>query len=134
MGIDESQHADADAQATIAARAKTLSAELGKLKDSIYDPKVQHKVAEDDLHELTDLHGAVTTNAEIFADLGTQAPTDALLSIEKEVAGELGAKLADYNALLAGDVASYNQAAFNAGAPTIAAGKPIRIAAPPSVD
>ncbi len=132
--IDESVQARAKAQAALVAKAQALSTELGKLKDSMYDPKVQHQVPEDDLHQLTDLQGAVSRNAESFAELGTQAPTDPLREIEKEVAAALNAKLAAYNALLAGDVAAYDRAAYAAGAPTLAAGKAIEVAAPPSID
>jgi hypothetical protein len=50
------------------------------------------------------------------------------------MAARVDAKLRVFNALLAGDVARYNQAAFAAGAPTIGAGSPIEVAAAPSVD
>jgi photosystem II stability/assembly factor-like uncharacterized protein len=132
--IDASLQARAKAQAALVAQARALAAKLGKLKDSMYDPKVQHEVPEDDLHQLTDLHGAVSRNAEMFADLGTQAPTGPLREIEREVAAALNAKLAAYDALLAGDVAAYDRAAYAAGAPTLAAGKPIEVSAPPSID
>ncbi|MDE2305921.1 MAG: hypothetical protein KGL34_10195 [Gammaproteobacteria bacterium] len=134
QSIDPALKAEAKARQPLVARAKSLGEELGKFKDSVYDPKVQHKVFEDELHQLTDLHGAVETNAENFADLGTQAPTPPLLAIEKEVAGELQAKLDAFNALLSGDVAAYDQAAFAAGAPTLAAGGPIVVASPPAID
>jgi len=38
-----------------------------------------------------------------------------------------------YNTLLSGDIAAYNQAAYAAGAPTLAAGKPISVAAAPQI-
>ena len=134
MSIDASQLTQAKAAQALVAKAKSLGAELGSLKDSIYDPKVQHKVIEDDLHRLTDLHGAMESMAKAFAELGTQAPTPPLLAMEKEVNGEFTAKLAAYNALLAGDVGAYNQAAFAAGAPTLAAGQAIEVAAAPAID
>ncbi len=131
---DSSQRAQSQSAGALVARAKALGKELDGLKNSVYDPKVQHKVAEDSLHQLTDLHKAVQNMAQIFAELGTQAPTPPMLEINTEVTGELGAKLAAYNALLAGDVAAYDQAAYAAGAPTLAAGKPIEVAAPPAID
>ncbi len=133
-GIDPAQHAAAKAQAALLAQAKSLDKQLGKFKDSVYNPKVQHKVIEDSLHQLTDLQGAVAAVAAQFATLGTQAPTAPLLAIEKQMAARVDAKLRVFNALLAGDVARYNQAAFAAGAPTIGAGSPIEVAAAPSVD
>ncbi|HXS20336.1 MAG TPA: hypothetical protein VN735_03855 [Steroidobacteraceae bacterium] len=129
-GIDASVRAHAKSQAPLLARADALGKELGKLKDSVYDPKVQHKVFEDSLHQLTDLHDALEMNASAAASLGVQAPTQPLLAIESELTGELNAKLAAYNSLLSGDVAAYDQAAYAAGAPTLAAGKPITVAAP----
>jgi photosystem II stability/assembly factor-like uncharacterized protein len=132
-GIDPSQRAEAKSQAPLLARAEALGKELGKLKDSVYDPNVQHKVFEDNLHQLTDLHDALELNAGQLAGLGVQAPTGPLLAIESELDGELDAKLAAYNALLSGDVAAYDKAAYEAGAPTLAAGKPITVAAPPPI-
>jgi hypothetical protein len=131
--IDAAERALAKAQAPLVDRGKALDKELGKLKDSTYNPKVQHKVFEDSLHQLTDLHDALEANAFATASLGVQAPTAPLLSIEAELTRELNAKLAAYNALLAGDVAAYDQAAYAAGAPTLAAGKPISVATPPSI-
>ncbi|HUX72469.1 MAG TPA: hypothetical protein VMV25_01070 [Steroidobacteraceae bacterium] len=133
-GIDPSQQAQARSAAALDARAKSLSAELGHLKDVVYQPKVQHKVMEDDLHRLADLHGATQMMAEAFAELGTQAPTTPVLQMQAQVAAEVAGKLADYDALLAGDVAAYNRSAYAAGAPTLAAGKPIEVATPPALD
>jgi photosystem II stability/assembly factor-like uncharacterized protein len=132
-GIDPAERALAESQAPLIARGKALDKELGKLKDSVYDPKVQHKVGEDSLHQLTDLHDALEANASSLASMGLQGPTGPLLAIEAELTGELDAKLAAYNALLSGDVAAYDQAAYSAGAPTLAAGEPIKVAAPPQI-
>ena len=94
---------------------------------------MQHKVIEDNLHQLMDLHDSLEMNASQLASLGVQAPTGPLVRIQDELTGELDAKLAAYNALLSGDVAAYNEAAYAAGAPTLAAGKPITVAAPPPI-
>jgi hypothetical protein len=131
--IDPSLRDEAKSAAPLLASGKALDKELGNLKDSVYNPKVQHKVPEDSLHQLTDLHDALEANASELASLGVQAPTGPLLAIESELTGELDAKLAAYNALLSGDVAAYDQAAYAAGAPTLAAGKPITVAAPPPI-
>ena len=132
-GIDPSERAEAKSQAPLLASAAALDQELGALKNSVYDPKVQHEVPEDYLHQLTDLHDALEANAAQLAGLGVQAPTGPLLAIESELTGELNAKLAAYNALLSGDVAAYDQAAYAAGAPTLPAGRPITVAAPPPI-
>jgi photosystem II stability/assembly factor-like uncharacterized protein len=133
-GIDASERALAKSQEPLVTRGKALGKELGKLKDSVYDPKVQHKVIEDSLHQLTDLHDALEADANALAGLGLQAPTGPLIAIGTELKGQLDAKLAAYNSLLSGDVAAYNQAAFAAGAPTLAAGKPIEVSAPPQIN
>ncbi len=132
-GIDPSQRALAKSQAPLLERGEALGKELGKLKDAVYNPKVQHKVIEDNLHQLMDLHDSLEMNASQLASLGVQAPTGPLVRIQDELTGELDAKLAAYNALLSGDVAAYNEAAYAAGAPTLAAGKPITVAAPPPI-
>jgi hypothetical protein len=132
-GIDASGHELAKSQAPLVARGDALGKELGKLKDSVYQPKVQHKVMEDSLHQLTDLHDGLEMDENVLAGLGVQAPTAPLLAIGAELKGELDTKLDAYNSLLSGDVAAYNQAAFAAGAPTLAAGKPISVAAPPEI-
>ncbi len=132
-GIDPAQRALAKSQAPLLARGEALGKELGKLKEAVYNPEVQHKVVEDNLHQLTDLHDALELNASQLASLGVQAPTAPLIAIERELTGDLDAKLAAYNALLSGDVAAYDRAAYAAGAPTLAAGKPITVAAPPPI-
>ena len=132
-GIDPAERALARSQRPLVARGEALDKALGKLKDSVYEPKVQHKVIEDSLHQLTDLHDALETDAGQLASLGVQAPTAPLLTVGAELKGELDAKLASYNALLSDDVTAYNRAAYATGAPTLAAGKPIAVAAPPEI-
>ena len=131
--IDASERALAKSQAPLLARSEALGKELGQIKDSVYNSKVQHTAEEDSIHQLTDLQGAVQRNAFSFAFLGVHAPTAPMLAIGAELKGELDAKLSAYNSLLSGDAAAYNQAAYAAGAPTIAAGKPITVAAAPEI-
>jgi hypothetical protein len=131
--IDPAERELAKSQAPLLARGDALGKELGRLKDSVYQPKVQHKVMEDSLHQLTDLHDGLEMDENVLAGLGVQAPTAPLLAIGAELKGELDAKLDAYNSLLSGDVAAYNQAAYAAGAPTLAVGKPITVAAPPEI-
>jgi len=131
--IDASERALAKSQAPLIARADALGKELGKLKDSVYDPKVQHTAMEDSIHQLADLQGALQRNAFGFARLGDQPPSPPMLAMATELKGELDSKLDAYNTLLSGDVAAYDQAAYAAGAPTLAAGKPISVAAAPQI-
>jgi photosystem II stability/assembly factor-like uncharacterized protein len=131
--IDPSERARAKAQAAVLARAGALGKELGTLKDSVYNPKVQHSAIEDSLHQLADLQGSLQRSAFSFAFLGAHAPNAAMLSVATELQSELDTKLAAYNSLLAGDIGAYDQAAYAAGAPTLAAGKPITVAAVPQI-
>ncbi len=133
-GIDPAGQRQARAAGPLLARGKKLSLELARLKNSVYNPKVQHKVIEDNLHQLTDLHDALELNASTLAGLGVQAPTEPLVQITRELAIELDAKLAVYNALLSGEVAAYDRAAYAAGAPTLGAGKPLTVGQAPQVD
>ncbi len=133
-GIDPVGQQSARAAAPLLARGKRLAQEFERLKDSVYNPKVQHKVFEDNLHQLTDLHDALELNASTLAGLGVQAPTEPLVHITRQLAAELDAKLAAYNALLAGDVAAYDRAAYAAGAPTLGAGRPLSVGDSPQVN
>jgi photosystem II stability/assembly factor-like uncharacterized protein len=131
--IDASERDLAKAQEPVVARAEALSKELGNLKDSVYSSKVQHTASEDSIHQLADLQGSLERNSFGFARLGDQPPSAPVLAISAELKGKLDAKLDAYNALLSGDIAAYNQAVFAAGGPTLAAGKPITVAAAPEI-
>ncbi len=131
--VDDSERAAAKAQAPIVARAVALNKELGALKDSVYNPKIQHTASEDSIHDLADFQSLMERNSFGFARLEDEPPSAPVLAISAELKGKLDAKLDAYNSLLSGDVAAYNQAAFAAGAPTVAAGKPITIAAGPDI-
>jgi photosystem II stability/assembly factor-like uncharacterized protein len=111
------------------AQAKTLDDTLGKFKDSIYAPGVQHDVVEDDLKQLSDLHGGMQGLAgEGFSGLHGQMPTQGLLDLQQELDAQVSAKISQFNALLAGDVAAYNKAAYASGAPTVMSGAPEQVA------
>ncbi|HEX5206279.1 MAG TPA: hypothetical protein VFW10_00630 [Steroidobacteraceae bacterium] len=131
--IDASERDLAKAQAPLLDRGEALGKELGKIKDSAYDPKVQHTAIEDGIHQLADLQGSLQRSAAGFGSLGVQAPSAPMIAMGEELKARLDASLAAYNSLLAGDVAAYNQAAYQAGAPTLDAGKAISIAAAPEI-
>ena len=112
--------------AAVAAQAKKLDDELGSFRDSIYAPGVQHDVVEDDLKQLSDLHGGLEAVAGYgFSGLQGQMPPTSLLDIAHELETKAAAKVARFNQLLRGDVANYNQAAYAAGAPTLMTGEPV---------
>ena len=107
-------------------QAKALDKELGKLKDGIYNPKVQHEVPEDDLHFLSDLHGGART-LSYFGGLGDQMPTQPIIDLQQEVQAKVEGVVQRFNALQSGDVAAYNKAAYASGAPTLMVGDPVTI-------
>jgi hypothetical protein len=122
-----------DAQyAAVLEQAKKLDGELGAFRDGIYAPGVQHDVVEDDLKQLSDLQGSVQALAGYgFSGLQGQMPTPALLEMAQQLDGQVVTRVSQFNALLAGDVASYNRSAYAAGAPTLMTGEPAKIAAAP---
>ena len=111
-------------------QARLLGEKLKNLKDEIYGSKVQHDVAEDDIHELADFHGKLEGMARRLGFAYGEAPTP----LEKERIEELEKQLTDYlkkyNDLIQSDVAAYNKAAFAVGAPTLFAGEPIAVKPP----
>lgn len=107
-------------------QAKGLDKALGALKDGIYNPKVQHEVVEDELHQLTDLHGAAEVLSGSF-NLGDQPAPPQLLALQQAINARIADVIERFNALQAGDVAAYNKAAFAAGAPTVMVGDPVKV-------
>ena len=116
-------------QRALLAQAEALGKQIATLRDSVYSAKFQHNVIEDDLHQLTDLHGGIAALYGTLASLQNQAPTAPLLQMGQQQAQQNATTLAGFNNLLAGAVAAYNKAAFAAGVPTLAAGQPIAVAA-----
>ena len=110
-------------------QAVALGKQIATLRDSVYSAKFQHNVIEDDLHQLTDLHGGIAALYGTLASLQNQAPTAPLLQMGQQQAQQNATTLAGFNSLLAGDVATYNKAAFAAGVPTLTGGQPIAVAA-----
>ncbi|HKT32055.1 MAG TPA: hypothetical protein VJS89_06145 [Gammaproteobacteria bacterium] len=110
----------------LAKQARALNTKLAALKDSVYNPLVQRDVPEDSLHfparlsrDLRSLGG--------FGSNPTIPPDASAIANAAAVTAELDSKLAEFNSLLASDVANYNKAAFAAGAPTVMSGQAISI-------
>ena len=58
-------------------------------------------------------------------------PTPGVLQLEQQLDAQFNGKLSEFNALLAGDVAAYNRAAYAAGAPTVMSRASEQVAAAP---
>jgi len=110
-------------------QARKLDKQLAALKNSAFDPTVQHNVEEDELKQLTDLQGSISSVIEGgYEGLQDQMPPPALLKLQREVDASANAFIQRFNALLAGEVEAYNRTAYAAGAPTVMTGGPERVA------
>jgi len=107
-------------------QAKALDKKLTDLKNSVYNPDLQHMVPEDDIHWLSRLDGQLQSLGYVSYLVG-QAPTEPMLTTAKEISARLDKVLVDFNNILATDVPTYNKTAFAVGAPTLLVGQPISI-------
>lgn len=114
---------DQDKYAALADQASKLDKKLTAFKDSMYNPEIQREAGD-----------AVHFPGRLNRDLGslgngnvTRPPDDTERATAATARAELERRLSQFNAMLAGDVARYNQAAFAAGAPTLMTGDPVQI-------
>lgn len=114
---------------SIVAKGRELSRKLTAIKDAVYNPAIQHNVAEDDIHDLTRLHDQMS-GIGFEAGGGYGEPVSPLVKAKMdELFGEVADQLKAFNDVLKTDVASYNNAAQAAGAPTVFGGSPIEVKA-----
>ena len=112
---------------------KDLSKKLQALKDSVYNPDVQHDVVEDHIHHLARFHDELAGVASDLAGLYGQAPNEILLNELRRLQKELDGRLQAFNTLVQTDVAAYNKQAYTAGAPTLFAGSALQVEAAPKL-
>ena len=84
-------------------------------------------MVEDYLKELSDLHGGFEALGGGFDCLQGQQPSLALLALEQQLDTQFSSRLSQFNALLAGDLAGYNKAAYASGVPNVMSGTPISL-------
>ena len=113
--------------AALVKQGKDLDGKLKALKDSVLNPNIQQQYDYDTIHELADFHGKLDSLVSRMAFLYGEAPNALYRVRAEELRKELDAYLAKFNALLKGDVAAYNKAAYAAGAPTLASGDAITV-------
>lgn len=109
----------------IVKQAGAVETKVQALKDSLYDPAIQHDVVEDDIHALADFHAELE---EVYSRLlygFAEAPGEIVMQEMTRLREELARRVDRFNTLLKTDVAEYNKAAFEHGAPTLFAGQPI---------
>ncbi|MFZ0335172.1 MAG: hypothetical protein WAN10_07345 [Candidatus Acidiferrales bacterium] len=111
----------------ILGRGRDLSKKLNAIKDSVYNPNIQHEVSEDDIHDLTDFHSQL--NQLVFESGGAygEAPNAQMRAHMDELFSENADVIKRFNDALRTDVAEYNRAAESAGAPTVFGGSPVAV-------
>jgi photosystem II stability/assembly factor-like uncharacterized protein len=107
--------------------AKEVGSKAKQLKDSVYNPNIQHDVDEDSIHELADFHDKMDSLVSRSAFLYGEAPNELFRARAQELRTELDGFLEKFNALLKTDVAAYNKAAYAVGAPTLMEGNPVSV-------
>jgi photosystem II stability/assembly factor-like uncharacterized protein len=116
----------------IIAKGRDLSKKVGAIKDAFIDPDLQPDVSEDSIHSLARLQSQISrSGGGGFGGGGYgQMPNPLLLARAKELYSQLDEQLKKFNDLLRTDIAEYNKAAAQAGAPTVFAGDPIEVKLP----
>ena len=114
----------------IVARGRELSKKLGAIKEVFIDPTIQMNVPEDSIHGLSRLQGQVAEL--VFRGGGSygQMPNPREVAWANGLYAQLGEQLSKFNELLKTDVAQYNKAAEQAGAPSVFAGTPVEVKEP----
>lgn len=110
-------------------RGRDLSKTLNAIRDSVYDPDIQHDVPEDDIHALARLQSQI--NGLVFQAGGAygEAPNELMRAQMADLYAQEADVLKKYNDALKTDIAEYNRAAEAAGAPTVFGGSAITVEA-----
>ncbi len=111
------------------AAGRSLHMALFKLKNELYNTKVQRGAPEDDIHFLSDLHGDVQGLLRGGSVGYGEPPTPQAKANMAQVRQQLSEKLADFDQILKTQVKNYNHMAEKAGAPRLFAGEPITLPA-----
>jgi photosystem II stability/assembly factor-like uncharacterized protein len=114
-----------------AAAAKALEAKLAAWQDSVYNSERQYDVGADSIHFHSKLHDSYESLARQLSFTGDNPPTEAAREEMRRLRGELDARLAEFNRIVAEDVAGYDRTAAAEGAPTLWGGDPVKIEPPP---
>ena len=114
----------------VVTRGRELSKKLDAVKDVFLDPSIQMNVPEDSIHGLTRLQGQISQLGFRGAGSYGQMPNPVVEAKAKELYGQLGEQLEKFNQLLKTDVAQYNKAAVQAGAPSVFEGTPVEVKTP----
>jgi hypothetical protein len=128
-GVRNSQKPIGKQQGDVLAAAKQLDGKIGKLKDALWNPDVQHDVGEDFLHDLPHFHGILEFSSGFGGGYG-QAPSPSDVATVHRLTTRLKGYLQQFEQLRAGDVKAFNQQAYKAATGTLTVGMPVRYEAP----
>lgn len=129
----EFEYALRDRYAPVLARGKSLEQKIDALEATVYNPKIQHNVEEDDIHAFSDFHAQLQGLAGDFASRYGQPPNALDEARMKYLSGQLQQHLEAFHSLVQNDVGAYNKAASAAGAPTLFAGPPLAVEPAPAL-
>ena len=130
LGRDEEDERAEPRFPKTAAAAKALEEKLKAWQDSVYNSERQYDVGADAIHFHAKLHDTCESLAGGLNRL-EGAPTEAAKEEIRRVRGELEPRLAEFNRIVAQDVAAYDRTAAAEGAPTVWGGDPVKIEPPP---
>ncbi len=118
----------------VIARGQRLHKKLNQFRDQVFNPRIQRNAPEDSLHYLARLHSQLAKlTGEIARPYG-EAPNALLRKAMARVFGETDRRIKEFNELVKTDVAGYNKAAEQLGAPTIFTGGSVVIASASGID
>jgi hypothetical protein len=107
--------------------SKSLDKELSEFKGKLYNIEQQHEVGSDSIHYLAHFHDRLEELSRAVSRPYDQAPNSLQVEEAARLRGELQTYLAQFNDLMKGDVAKYNQLALEHGAGTLFVGVPIEL-------
>ena len=127
QALRQNEPRDTAVTVPVARQSRELARKLRELKDSLYSSELQREAGQDDIHYLTRLYDKLrgATFGSNFAY--AQPPTEAQAVRMRELRTALDGYLERFNALLRSDVAAFNKAAQDHGAPVLVAGAPVEV-------
>ena len=108
-------------------QADVLAKKLRVLKDTMYNSELQRDAPEDDVHYLARFQERLEELGFVLSFAYAQPPSEVVAGELEHLRGELDGYLGRFNALLATDIAAFNQAAAASHAPTLVGGDPVRV-------
>ncbi len=116
-----------DQYKSIIKNADEIDSTLKTIKDTIYATGPQHKVGEDDIHFLTQLHNwFYNLNYWVAGDYDT-APNSITLDQMRDLETQLANYIDDFNNIITLKVVLFNKSASSVGIPTLLQGKTISL-------